>query len=682
MPRIVWSFSRSLLSFSRPGLFVLLACSMVIACPWRVHAQGTCASTESLPCGEVRARAIDIPGETDCFTFHAETNEAVSILTKAVAGSSIQACWQLVDANGDPIGGTVCGQGQRTVPAPGTYTMKVFDGGNDQIGGYHASFTVLSGSASSCPVATLSCGTAETGVLQVPTDSHTYHFEAAEAGEVVSITTADTSAVIQACWRLFAPDGSAVGTAVCGQADRTLANPGTYTVQVFEQNDDGTGAYQIAVDVLAPLDATCPEGTLATCATPLSRSITTVGDNDVYRLVSAPPNTALKITTATTAGAMNACWQLYTDTGATSGSTVCGSDERVVPAGTYSLRVFDQGQDGTGTYLVSMEPLAGCPTPTPTTAAPNATATVTTGGGTTTPDGGAATPTANGGGATTTPDGAPTPTATATPAAPATSTPGGGGSPSPTGPVATATSAVPVPSPTGLPLAEATQDEFLCYSTVTTRGTPRFVALRGIVLPDAFDQGHFDIRSPNELCSPADRSGGAILDPVTHLERYQLTRWRGEAPYRRVTRHVTTGVGSLSLDATRPVALLVPSAENAIVPPAAPSATDVGAYKCYKVKVTPKTQKFPADAHARITDGLSSPGRQFSLKRPRHLCIPTGLNGPAATNAPLVCYTVRLAKGEPRHVRKGGLFVANELEAGRVNTRREAELCLPAVLEP
>ena len=647
-------------------------------------AQGTCATTESLACGEVKARSIDVASETDCFTFHAETNEAVSVLTKATAGSSIQACWQLQDANGDAVGGAVCGQGQRIVPAPGVYTVKVFDGGNDQTGGYRASLTVLSASASSCPVSTLPCGTAATGVILVPTESHTYSFEAAEAGEVVSITTADTSAVIQACWRLFAPDGSAVGASVCGQADRTLANVGTYTIQVAEQNDDGTGAYQVQVDVLSPIAASCPEGTLETCQ-PLSRGIAAVGDNDVYRIVTAQPNTALKITTTTTSGAMNACWQLYTSAGALFGSTVCGSDERAIPtAGTYSLRVFDQGHDGTGTYLIATETLAGCPTPTPIpTITPSSTATATTGG---TP-GGDATPTAtvtNGaGGGTATPDDSETPAATATPAVAATAT---SGAASPTSalptPVATQTAVVPVPTPTGLPLAEATLDEFLCYSTVTTKGTAKFVSLRGVVLPDAIDQGHFDIRSPNELCSPADREGAAIIDPSIHLERYQLTRWRGEAPYRRVTRRTTTALGSVSLDATRPVALLVPSAENAIVPPAVPSASEVGSYKCYKVKVTPKTAKFPKDARLRLTDGLSAPGRGFSVKRPKHLCLATGLNGPVSASPPLVCYTVRLSKGEPRHVRKGGLFVANELRSGRLNTRREAELCLPAVLEP
>jgi hypothetical protein len=649
------------------------------AVPARSLAQGTCSSTETLGCGEVKARTIDVVGQTDCFTFTAEAGESIAILAKASSGSNVQACWQLRDPAGDAVGGDACGRSQRILPATGTYSIKVYDAANDDTGGYRVTLEVLSATASSCPAATLTCGASHTGIIGTPIESDTYRFEAAEAGEVVSITAADTSPVNQACWRLYAADGSAIGATVCGQGDRTLSAAGVYTVQVVEQNDDGSGSYQIEVDRVSAGAASCSEGTLVPC-TPFSRSITPVGDNDVYRIVTTEPNTFLRITAATTEGAMSACWQLYTSAGTPVGSQTCGSQETVIAAtGTYSLRVFDQAHDGTGTYLVSTETLPACPTPTPTPTPSSGGATPSAGGG------GTATPTSAGtAGGTATPAGTGTPEGTVTPTVAATASSGGGGTASPTPPFATPTPTVPQPTPTGLPLAQATLDEFVCYAARTTKGTPKFVPLRGIVLEDAIERVHFDIRRPNQLCAPAQTDAAAILDSVTHLERYTIRRSRGTPKAPKVgTRRVTTALGTLSLDASRADVLLVPTAENALVQPALPpDDRQVGHYKCYKVRVTPKTPRFPRNVRLAATDGLSSPGRRLDVKRPLRLCVPSGIDAPADGTAHVLCYAVRLAKGEPRHLQKGGLFVTNDLRTGRLNTVRESELCLPAVLEP
>jgi hypothetical protein len=41
---------------------------------------------------------------------------------------------------------------------------------------------------------------------------------------------------------------------------------------------------------------------------------------------------------------------------------------------------------------------------------------------------------------------------------------------------------------------------------------------------------------------------------------------------------------------------------------------------------------------------------------------------------------VRLIRGEPKHVRRFGLHLDDQLGPSRVDTGRETELCLPALL--
>ena len=76
--------------------------------------------------------------------------------------------------------------------------------------------------------------------------------------------------------------------------------------------------------------------------------------------------------------------------------------------------------------------------------------------------------------------------------------------------------------------------------------------------------------------------------------------------------------------------------------------------------------------------------RRFTVKSPSRLCVATGenltrLHNPAGH---LLCYAVKLIRGEPKHTKQRGLYLENGLGATRVDTVHESELCLPAVFEP
>ncbi len=642
-------------------------------------AEATCSSTEAIACGDVKAGNVGAVGQTDCFEFTGEAGEVVSVLARS-PNAAIQACAQLRDSAGAVMGQDACGQPATfTLPASGTYSLRLFDRSNDETGSYAVQLQVLSATPSSCPAA-LPCGASESGVVASVVQSNTYRFVAGEAGEVVSITATDTTAPFEACWQLYGADGSPIGTLQCNHDVRTLPSAGPYTIRVFDLANDETGTYGIDVNVVSATAASCPETTLA-CGETHGGGIAAIGDNDVYWFTTTSRNEVVDITTATTSGTMNTCWQLYAADGTAVGGIVCGHKERVIATpGTYVLRVFDLTYDGAGTYEVSAKTSPACPatpTPTPTpTSAPTPSSEPTPGASdgddTPTPasspsDGGSPggeTPTPGGGDPTATPNGAAT--ATAPTSTGPTAGPGGG------------------PTPQGTPSVQALEsilDDFLCYGAKLTRGGPPFTPALGMRLSDPLESMRFDVRKPTLLCAPADRDGSGITDPATSLERYRLQRERRAPRFHRSTRQVATSLGTLSLDTIKPDQLLMPT-QSALAQPMAPNAThQVDRYKCYKVRVTRKTPKLPYDLQVTVTDVLSSPGRRFKVKPPTRLCLainddPVRLHNPAGH---LLCYPVKLIRGEPKHPKQRGLQLANDLGPTHVDTSRESELCLPAV---
>jgi hypothetical protein len=70
----------------------------------------------------------------------------------------------------------------------------------------------------------------------------------------------------------------------------------------------------------------------------------------------------------------------------------------------------------------------------------------------------------------------------------------------------------------------------------------------------------------------------------------------------------------------------------------------------------------------------------MALKKPKHLCNPVDKNGEGIKNPPvhLVCYTAKPARGERKHVRRQGLYIANQFGQLRLDTLKEGEFCIPS----
>jgi hypothetical protein len=190
------------------------------------------------------------------------------------------------------------------------------------------------------------------------------------------------------------------------------------------------------------------------------------------------------------------------------------------------------------------------------------------------------------------------------------------------------------------------------------------------------------VTKARSLCTPANKDNEGVSDPSTHLAGYAIQETALPAPRTRTT---TDQFGSLSLTTGKPDLLLVPTAKSLTSSPPPPdeNAISVNHYKCYRAKVTPGTPKFPRGMQASIVDQFNAPAKVFDVKRPRHLCNPVSKNGEPVKdpNAHLVCYQVKGATGQLKHVRRD-VFLHNQFDAEAGTTVKESELCVPAVSEP
>jgi cysteine-rich repeat protein len=232
-------------------------------------------------------------------------------------------------------------------------------------------------------------------------------------------------------------------------------------------------------------------------------------------------------------------------------------------------------------------------------------------------------------------------------------------------------------------------NHFLCYKAKTTK-TFTFTPVIGASLSDQFDAAFvFEVIKPKRLCSPVDQDGEGVPDPATHETGYQLVAQETTPKHVSRTRlTVRNQFGDIGLDTVKPDFLLVPTATNSTTDPPPPGPNQADNYKCYKVRVTPGTAKFPTGTTAMVADQFTSPAKSLDVIKPSHLCTPVDLNG-SGIKHPLIhqlCYKVKLSRGAPKHIPQIGLHVNNGL-AGveRLDTQKEEFLCVPSLefhLEP
>ena len=304
------------------------------------------AQCSAIACGQTLAGFIGV-GETDCFEFTADANERVSIATQETSGA-ISACWRLV-APGDTVLATVCGQGEAPpLPTPGTYTIEVFDNGDDATGAYDVNLVFISDTTSNCG-APINCGDTLAGNVAAVAESDTFTFAALEA-DTVSITVQETGGGVSGCWELYDPTGASLG-GVCGQDEKTLAVDGNYTIRVYDSANANTGTYDVNLVFVSESPSVCAEP--IACGQTLVRGTATVAESDTFVFQSGAGET-VSITAQETGGGTATCWDLYDPAGIEIASA-CGQGEHALAdAGQYTIRAYDDNDSQTGSYDLSL----------------------------------------------------------------------------------------------------------------------------------------------------------------------------------------------------------------------------------------------------------------------------------------------------------------------------------------
>lgn len=236
-----------------------------------------------------------------------------------------------------------------------------------------------------------------------------------------------------------------------------------------------------------------------------------------------------------------------------------------------------------------------------------------------------------------------------------------------------------------------------------------------VTLSDQFEAGLFGVQKPVSLCNPADPEGddpAAPADP-DHLEAYQIalvpkvcvagaptnegkacrreqdcggtphqTSFCQRAPehVRQTNLAVENQFGSLRVDTLKPDRLLVPTAKSLSGPVPAPT-PGIDHFKCYSVRVTPGAAKFPRDMQVFVVDQFQQP-TLYDMVKPTRLCAPVNKEnespGAETHTAHLMCYQVKAARGQPKHLRVPNIYTNNQFGPELLDTTKEEELCAPS----
>jgi hypothetical protein len=230
-------------------------------------------------------------------------------------------------------------------------------------------------------------------------------------------------------------------------------------------------------------------------------------------------------------------------------------------------------------------------------------------------------------------------------------------------------------------------DPFLCYKAKRTADTAAPAPPAGpIVLADRFQTSAFVLKKGQALCTPANKEREGLVDPATHLRRYQITLARTVPRQPPIARQfgltVVNQLGTVVVDTVKLDRLLVPAAKDhaAFLPPPDPDGHHVDHYACYTVKVPRGGPAFTPVRGVRIEDQFAQP-KLFDLKKPTRLCAPADKGAELRENPDLhlMCYKATPVRGEPRHTAVRGLHVTDQFGQEQLDTVKDEEVCVPSL---
>jgi hypothetical protein len=287
-------------------------------------------------------------------------------------------------------------------------------------------------------------------------------------------------------------------------------------------------------------------------------------------------------------------------------------------------------------------------------------------------------------------------------------------------------------------LPTADSDYFMSYRIRRDRAGPAFYRFGPLHLSDQFGSANYEIQRQAQLLLPADKDAEGIFDEVTHLEEYRIRTTRGTPRFAALRNvRIQNRFGDHLLEVKKPTSLLVPTHKDLNSPVEAPDPGDhmLDHFLCYQAKSQRKLDngnklpRFAKGAQVLVEDQFQT--RRYDVKKVTKLCSAvakdedpstpsTILAGPdkgapfpiqpAEIDNPdrhLVCYQAKLAskaipqngcgcdttvdarcrgvKIDPRqarHVKKVGLHTNNQFGPELLKTAREVEFCVPSLMPP
>jgi YD repeat-containing protein len=201
-----------------------------------------------------------------------------------------------------------------------------------------------------------------TGSISTVGEKDNYTFTAS-ANDKVTIRAVVTSGNMNPYLELYNPSGAKIAYSYSYSGnytniDKVLITGGTYTIVVYDDVNDETGNYNLTWQRLNnPCNATS-----ITCGQTISSSLSAAAEQNFYTF-TATAGDKVTIRLITTSGGMNPFLELYDSTGSriaynySYSGNYTSIDKALTTGGTYTVVVYDDGNDETGNYNLTWQRL-------------------------------------------------------------------------------------------------------------------------------------------------------------------------------------------------------------------------------------------------------------------------------------------------------------------------------------
>jgi hypothetical protein len=304
--------------------------------------------------------------DLDAFTFTGNAGDRILMDAIATGGTGFNTFLALYPPNGAPVATYTSGDRlEYQLNVTGTWTILMQDNGDDTAGSYEMSLlNVTSGphtSGGDGDGNALVSNTASTGQFNQGVDFDAYTFSGSPGQRVIITGLATGAGSHNTTLALYPPDGgpAEVGTNSGDVIDWQLLQSGTYTLVIEDYGNDHAGAYSVSFLNLTagPLtDGLDPDGGPVVSAEYRTGTVGGTGDIDAFTFTGNAGARVLIDAVATSGASFNTYIALYPPGGFATPAYTSGDrmEFQLTTSGTWTIAIFDNGFDHTGTYELSL----------------------------------------------------------------------------------------------------------------------------------------------------------------------------------------------------------------------------------------------------------------------------------------------------------------------------------------